>query len=216
MPRPLSRCHLPSNRLALPVGLGLLLALAAAPLTASEPAEDDFENGIWIALQSLPLAFEIDNDRGPDIDDDFDSAGRLVVGYRGRTPGRTAFTIAGGLAFSGEDFDDIEIGGFGVVAEPGVSWRFHERFDLDLLGRVGLGVATIEDTASGIDEDGGYLEFGVLVRPRYRFHSGVDLFADLGLLGRGQAFTIDDGGDEYDLTVSSGGVTLGFGVGYRF
>lgn len=196
-----------------------LLSLLALGATCHLIAADgEARHGLWLALQSLPTDYRAETELGGvtvENEDSYDSAGRLAFGYRGRFGGDVAFAVSAGLAFSSEKLDDDEIGGFGIVLEPGISFRLARQFELDVVVPLGFGGARIEPD-EGDAETGSYGEIGLTVRPVFTFDNGLQLFADLGVLGRRQEFTLETGAGEADATIESSGFIAGLGVGYRF
>ena len=187
------------------------LAIATGCLFATpalSAAESGFQNGLWLAYQIMPEDFEVEVDvSGADsTDEEWETANRFALGYRGRGAGQTAFVISAGLAFTNQEWEDpddgdeTQVSSTGLVAEPGVSFRLHENFDLDLVARLGFT----------------YTELGILVRPAYRFDGGFLLFAELGYLSHDQEYDIDFGFADIEYTVESSGVVFGAGAGFVF
>lgn len=197
-------------------GASRRLTLCAILLVGTGPAvaASAFEHGLYLGFETLPTEFELR--LGPfSGEEDFDSAHRFAFGYRGRGPQDTAFVINTGLAFSQEEFNDLELHGFGFFAEPGISFRVTHGFTVDVLASFGIGIATVEETTSGLDENGSYADIGIVAQPGYRWPGGFRLAARLGLLARTQTWDPNTGVFD-DVSVDSGGATIGLQIGYAF
>ena len=199
------------------LAIASLCALCAvAQAQTTEPTET-VQHGLWLSLQTLPTSYEVEVEGFGSNEDDFDSATRLALGYRYRRPGNTAFVMSMGLAVTQEELDGLDINGRGLVFEPGVSFLLAPGFELDLVGMLGFGASTLEDSDSDIDEDGSYAELGLFLRPGYQFSNGIRLYGDLGVLSRSQSYEIDGGTfGELDLDITSSGLLAGLGIGYNF
>ena len=192
----------------------LLLCAVLAITTAPVIAASDFEHGLYLGFETLPTEYGVE--LGPfSGEEEFDSAFRFNFGYRGRSPQNIAFAIQTGLAISREEIEDVSLSGFGFFAEPGISFRVADGFTVDLLASFGIGISTIDDESSGLDENGSYADIGIIAQPGYRWPGGFRLAGRLGLLARSQTWDTNSSIID-ELTFDSSGAIIGLQIGYAF
>jgi len=197
----------------------LLPLLAVGGLAAA-----DTEHRLRLTFQGLPTDYEVDAQAtlggftvtGSD-QDSYDSAGRLAIGYSARfaSSGPVAFILGAGVAFSGSERNDLTVREFGVWIEPGVSIRLAPWFDLEAGIQLGAGVGKAEQNGDDLAKES-YGEFTLLIRPVITIAPGIQLFAELGYMGRSQHFEDDENGIDVEADVDVAGVTGSIGIGVRF
>lgn len=181
------------------------------------------DHGIRVSVVNLPTSTDYDYEAADGSrykgTVDADSGQRLAIMYTwlARPQSAVSFTFGAGLDLGSIKYKGADETQTGLRGEAGASFRVTDALRIDTLASLALGTSTIESNSdSSVSIDGTYAEFGVLVRPVYRFGSGLNLSAELGYMANAAYFEYDQsigGGNETD-TLS--GVTVGLGLGYEF
>lgn len=187
----------------------------SAFLLAFLPSAHAGIHSIRVGVAMLPTSYDVEYEDGYGYSHEFsgsdDSATRTTIMYQYLTNNtRTAaFVINAGLDLASFDYGSGKEDQVGLRIEPGVAFNINQNFRIETVGSFAFG--TSDD--NGGNEEGGWAELGVLVRPAYAFDSGITLTGQLGVLAHA---TVYDYEDSSTTTISRSGVTAGVGIGFQF
>lgn len=187
----------------------------SALLLACLPSAHAGIHSIRAGVAMLPTSFDVEYEDRYGYTYEFsgsdDSATRRTITYQylANNTRTAAFVINAGLDFSNFDYGNGEVDQVGLRVEPGVAFNINQNFRIETVGSIGLGTSN----DSNGSEDGGWADFGVLVRPAYAFDCGITLTGQLGILAHA---TVYEQEDNTTVTISRSGFTAGLGLGFQF
>ncbi len=216
----------------------LLTVLLLSSLSFAVAAEEEskrVDSDVRLTLSALPRSYDAtltNKDTGKEVSHDsgtLDSAGWLAVDYQASVHGGKpiAFLFGGGLDVLGMSEENASAkdtgGGVGVHGTIGVGFRPTAMLSLEasLLGGFGAASMTIKDKGSSttFDSDSGnYGAAAALLRAVVTFHSGFQMFGQLGYAAFNfkTRFNRSDVLGDLENEVKVSGLTYGLGVGWRF
>lgn len=193
--------------------LGALLVLAL-PLAAVAG-----EHGVRLSYVTLPtdIDLEVRADTGETMQAEAEAhhGQRLGLMYTwlAHPEQPVSLTLGIGLDMATVRLDVADEKLTGLRGEAGASFRVTPALRVDTTVVLAGGSARIvydPDPVSTPDDEGHYLEYGLVVRPTYRFDCGFSLGLEAGYATTVSTYDIEGGTGELTRTGFNGGLTAGY------